>query len=236
MMLPGTYSCLFLIKSLRFEHRPAGAPSFPAQLPDACLSHVPSCLTHGPSCVTQQRPAAVTSAEAGKRGLFTRSCLHAGKLQSTDPCRVGSTHMRVYRRQSHACVLTPPINNLQRRDLTPSTPARLQALLNELEMMARLEHRNIVNFVEFFLQDDAAAKHYGACIIVMHLLAGPDMMDHIDDVGGFSRASARVRSCHCVLQQRRGSFTSTAGKGIDRSLCACGCLCSRAPLSFVACQ
>jgi serine/threonine protein kinase len=82
----------------------------------------------------------------------------------------------------------------------------VQALLNELEMMARLQHPNIVNFVEYFLHDDSSAEHHGACVIVMNLLEGPDMMDYLDEARGFSRGDAQVRtcwSCHvcarCVL-------------------------------------
>ena len=72
---------------------------------------------------------------------------------------------------------------------------RLQALLNELEMMARLRHPNIVTFVEYFLQDDPAKPHHGACIIVMELLEGPDMMDFIDEHGGFTVAEAKACIC-----------------------------------------
>lgn len=68
----------------------------------------------------------------------------------------------------------------------------VQALMNELEMMARLQHPNIVRFVEYFLQDDPAAPHYGACIIVMDLLEGPDMMDYIDEADEFTAEDARV--------------------------------------------
>jgi serine/threonine protein kinase len=71
----------------------------------------------------------------------------------------------------------------------------VQALLNELEMMLKLRHPNIVSFVEYFLQDDVAEKHFGACIIVMQLLEGPDMMDYIDETGGFPRESAKVCDC-----------------------------------------
>ena len=65
--------------------------------------------------------------------------------------------------------------------------------MNELEMMARLRHPNIVRFVEYFLQDDTSATHYGACIIVMDLLEGPDMMDYIDEADEFTAEDARVR-------------------------------------------
>lgn len=68
----------------------------------------------------------------------------------------------------------------------------VQALQNELEMMLKLRHPNIVSFVEYFLQDDPAEKHFGACVIVMQLLEGPDMMDYIDETGGFPRDSAQV--------------------------------------------
>jgi serine/threonine protein kinase len=70
-----------------------------------------------------------------------------------------------------------------------------QALMNELELMGRLQHPNIVRFVEYFLQDDPAMPHYGACIIVMDLLEGPDMMDFIDSAGqhAFSTDEAIVR-------------------------------------------
>ena len=64
-------------------------------------------------------------------------------------------------------------------------------------MMSQLEHPNIVNFVEYFLQDDAHQAHHGACIIVMELLQGPDMMDYIDESEGFSREDAQV--CICAL-------------------------------------
>jgi serine/threonine protein kinase len=60
-------------------------------------------------------------------------------------------------------------------------------------MMSELEHPNVVNFVEYFLQDDPSQQHYGACIIVMELLEGPDMMDYIDSIDGFSKDDAKVR-------------------------------------------
>lgn len=81
----------------------------------------------------------------------------------------------------------------------------MQALLNELEMMSALQHPNVVSFVEYFLQDDPAQPHAGACIIVMELLEGPDMMDFIDEAGGFTRDDAKVRVtawAPCVAVQR----------------------------------
>jgi serine/threonine protein kinase len=60
--------------------------------------------------------------------------------------------------------------------------------------MSKLQHPNVVNFVEYFLQDDRSKEHYGACIIVMELLEGPDMMDYIDSIDGFSNDQAKVCS------------------------------------------
>lgn len=73
--------------------------------------------------------------------------------------------------------------------------------MNELEMMARLQHPNIVRFLEYFLQDDPSAPHYGACIIIMDLLEGPDMMDYIDEADEFTAEDARVRLLSPVSHQ-----------------------------------
>jgi serine/threonine protein kinase len=59
-------------------------------------------------------------------------------------------------------------------------------------MMARLQHPNIVRFVEYFLHDDRDGPHYGACVIVMDLLEGPDMMDYIDEAEQFTTEDVKV--------------------------------------------
>lgn len=66
--------------------------------------------------------------------------------------------------------------------------------MNELDLMGRLQHPNIVRLREYFLQDDPALPHCGACIIVMDLLRGSDLMDYFDDVGGLSREDVNVRT------------------------------------------
>lgn len=75
----------------------------------------------------------------------------------------------------------------------------VQALMNELDLMGRLQHPNIVRLLEYFLQDDPALPHCGACIIVMDLLHGSDLMDYMDEVGGFSRDDVTVRSLRLFI-------------------------------------
>lgn len=66
--------------------------------------------------------------------------------------------------------------------------------MNELDLMGRMQHPNIVRLLEYFLQDDPGLPHCGACIIVMDLLRGSDLMDYFDDAGGLSRDDVNVRA------------------------------------------
>jgi len=74
--------------------------------------------------------------------------------------------------------------------------------MNELDLMGRLQHPNIVRLLEYFLQDDPSLPHCGACIIVMDLLEGADLMDYIDEAAGFSRDDVMVR-VRCLLHTLR---------------------------------
>lgn len=74
--------------------------------------------------------------------------------------------------------------------------------MNELDLMGRLQHPNIVRLLEYFLQDDPSLPHCGACIIVMDLLEGADLMDYIDEAAGFSRDDVTVR-VRCLLHTVR---------------------------------
>ena len=57
-------------------------------------------------------------------------------------------------------------------------------MLDELQMMMGLEHENIIRLKEFFFDD-------GVCCIVMQLLRGEDLMDHLHD-DGHSQADVKV--------------------------------------------
>jgi serine/threonine protein kinase len=101
----------------------------------------------------------------------------------------------------------------------------VQALLNELELMARLQHPHIVRIHEYFLQDDPSLPHCGACVMVLDLLEGPDMMDYIDQVGGFTRDDAIVRLFFiicCPLPAYRAceNLSMSSRRHAQRALCA----------------
>lgn len=52
----------------------------------------------------------------------------------------------------------------------------LREINNELSMMCKLSHPNIIKIHEFFVQD-------GQCFVVMQLLQGPELMDALVEIG-----------------------------------------------------
>ena len=58
-------------------------------------------------------------------------------------------------------------------------------ILNELKLMQQLDHPNIVHMKEYFI-------NAGICYVVMEILQGQDLMDHLIDLGKHTEEDAKV--------------------------------------------